>query len=227
MAAAIPRSSCKAETIYGRDEDILYVKGSGWDLETIERSRLCTGAAQARCSNWRHLRHPQRHADGERTALRHDRRPRADAVGRSDPARASCRYKYVDHTHADAVIAVTNTANGDANAFEEIYGDSVVIIPYVMPGFKLARLCADIFPAAGRRETIGMILLNHGVFSFGATARESYERMIDLVSRAEDYLQAAQRLADRSACRPAAETSTAHELAALRRKVRRYRRISR
>ena len=97
-------------------------------------------------------------------------------------------HKYVDHTHADAVIAITNSPNGRAR-IEEIYGDSVVIVPYVMPGFKLARLVAELFPAQASANTIGMILLNHGVFSFGATARESYERMIELVNRAENYLK--------------------------------------
>jgi len=96
-------------------------------------------------------------------------------------------HRYVDHTHADAVLSVTNTADGEAR-IREIYGDKAVVIPYIMPGFDLARLCAQRFPNAAGPHTIGMILMNHGVFSFGATARESYERMITLVQLAEDYL---------------------------------------
>ena len=96
-------------------------------------------------------------------------------------------HKYVDHTHADAVLAVTNTADGEQR-IAEIYGDTVVVIPYVMPGFDLARLCAELFPRHAGRNTIGMVLMKHGIFSFGATARESYERMIELVDRAERYL---------------------------------------
>ncbi|HEV7785075.1 MAG TPA: SDR family oxidoreductase, partial [Thermoanaerobaculia bacterium] len=88
----------------------------------------------------------------------------------------------------DAVVTITNTADGEARV-REIYGSSVVIIPYVMPGFDLARLCAERFPAEAGPETIGMVLLNHGIFSFGETARESYERMIHLVGLAEDYLK--------------------------------------
>jgi len=98
-------------------------------------------------------------------------------------------WKYVDHTHADAVLAITNTADGEAR-IREIYGDEVVVIPYVMPGFDLARLCAERFPAESGPKTLGMVLLNHGIFSFGRTARQSYERMIALVGRAEDYLKA-------------------------------------
>ena len=103
---------------------------------------------------------------------------------------ASLPYKYVDHTHADAVIAVTNSPDGEERV-REIYGGSVVVIPYVMPGFDLARLCAERFPAEAGPETIGMVLMNHGIFSFGATARESYERMIELVDLAERYLESA------------------------------------
>ena len=95
-------------------------------------------------------------------------------------------YKYVDHTHADAVVAVTNTAIGEQR-IREIYGDSVVIIPYVMPGFDLAQVCARQFTKEAKRSTVGMVLMNHGIFSFGATAMESYERMIALVTRAEKY----------------------------------------
>ncbi len=96
-------------------------------------------------------------------------------------------YKYVDHTHADAVLSITNTGDGEAR-IRELYGNQVVVIPYIMPGFDLARLCALHFPREAGPKTIGMVLMNHGVFSFGGSARESYERMIQLVSMAEEYL---------------------------------------
>src|SRR5436305_15099515 len=94
----------------------------------------------------------------------------------------------MDHTHADAVVTLTNNPDGEA-LVREAYGDSVVVIPYVMPGFDLARLCAERFPAAAGPQTVGMVLLNHGIFSFGATARESYEWMIELVRCAEAVLE--------------------------------------
>ena len=93
----------------------------------------------------------------------------------------------MDHTHADALLAITNTPDGERRV-REIYGKDTVIVPYVMPGFDLARHCARQFAAEAGPGTIGMVLMNHGIFSFGATARESYERMIALVARAEDYL---------------------------------------
>jgi NAD(P)-dependent dehydrogenase (short-subunit alcohol dehydrogenase family)/ribulose-5-phosphate 4-epimerase/fuculose-1-phosphate aldolase len=94
----------------------------------------------------------------------------------------------VDHTHADSIVTITNSMDGERK-IREIYGGDVVVIPYVMPGFDLARLCADRFPKEAHDGTVGMILMNHGIFTFGETAKESYERMIDLVTRAEDYIR--------------------------------------
>jgi rhamnose utilization protein RhaD (predicted bifunctional aldolase and dehydrogenase)/NAD(P)-dependent dehydrogenase (short-subunit alcohol dehydrogenase family) len=96
--------------------------------------------------------------------------------------------KFVDHTHADAVLSVTNTKDGEKR-IREIYGKRCVVIPYLMPGFDLAQFCAKEFRVQGTKETVGMVLLNHGIFSFGETARESYERMIELVALAERYLE--------------------------------------
>jgi len=85
-------------------------------------------------------------------------------------------------------ISITNTADGEQR-IKDIYGDSVVIIPYIMPGFDLSLLCAKLFPEGKTDNTIGMVLLNHGIFSFGDTAKQSYDRMIELVAKAENYLQ--------------------------------------
>jgi len=96
-------------------------------------------------------------------------------------------HRFVDHTHADAILTLTNNSNG-REYIQKVFGDDVVVIPYVMPGFLLAKLCAEEFPRQYRDGMHGMILMNHGIFTFGETARESYERMIALVTRAEDYL---------------------------------------
>jgi rhamnose utilization protein RhaD (predicted bifunctional aldolase and dehydrogenase)/NAD(P)-dependent dehydrogenase (short-subunit alcohol dehydrogenase family) len=96
--------------------------------------------------------------------------------------------KFVDHTHADAVLSVSNTRDGDKR-IREVYGNRCVVIPYLMPGFDLAQYCAKEFKRQGTPETVGMVLLNHGIFSFGESAREAYERMIELVTLAEKYLE--------------------------------------
>lgn len=174
------------ENIVGDLEDILYVKGSGWDLETIEPA----GFSPVQMSHLLKLAKLATLSDAQMANELKSHMTRASAPSPSVEAilHAILPHKYVDHTHADAIISITNTADG-LDRVREIYGASVVIIPYVMPGFKLARLCAELFPANAGPETMGMVLLNHGIFSFGATAQDSYERMIALVTRAEDYLQ--------------------------------------
>lgn len=174
------------KNILGEEEEILYVKGSGWDLETIDRA----GFAPVRMRHLLALARLERLSDPE--MVNELRTNTIDAAAPTPSVEAILHavlpHKYVDHTHSDTLVTVTNTEGG-LERIKEIYGDSVVIIPYVMPGFDLARDCALRFARDAGPNTIGMVLLNHGIFSFGATARESYERMITLVDRAERYLQ--------------------------------------
>jgi rhamnose utilization protein RhaD (predicted bifunctional aldolase and dehydrogenase)/NAD(P)-dependent dehydrogenase (short-subunit alcohol dehydrogenase family) len=171
--------------LVGDDEEILYVKGSGWDLELIEEA----GFSPVRMAHLLKLARLETLSDPQMVNELATQMTRSTAPAPSVETilHALLPHKYVDHTHSDAVLAVTDTADGDKR-IAEIYGDKVVIIPYVMPGFDLARLCAERFPKQVGRNTIGMVLMKHGVFSFGATARESYERMIELVDLAERYL---------------------------------------
>jgi len=174
------------KNILGEEENILYVKGSGWDLATIEEA----GFAPVRIKHLLELAKLDSLSDPEMVNELKTGMTKASAPSPSVETilHAILPYRYVDHTHADAVVTVTNTDDGMKRVWE-IYGDLVVIIPYVMPGFDLARECARRFSAEAGSGTIGMILMNHGVFSFGDTARESYERMIRLVGMAEDYLK--------------------------------------
>jgi rhamnose utilization protein RhaD (predicted bifunctional aldolase and dehydrogenase)/NAD(P)-dependent dehydrogenase (short-subunit alcohol dehydrogenase family) len=176
----------REKNIVGEEEDILYVKGSGWDLATIEAA----GFSPVRIPHLLKLAQLDSLSDPQMVNELKTQMTRASAPAPSVETilHATLPYKYVDHTHADAVITITNTPNG-FDRIREIYGDSLVIIPYVMPGFDLARLCAQKFAADATEKTVGMVLMNHGLFSFGETARESYERSIELVSLAEDYLR--------------------------------------
>jgi rhamnose utilization protein RhaD (predicted bifunctional aldolase and dehydrogenase)/NAD(P)-dependent dehydrogenase (short-subunit alcohol dehydrogenase family) len=200
--------------VFGEDEDILFVKGSGWDLETIEAPGFAPVRLERvlRMASLEALSDPQ--MVQELRAAMTD--PSAPTPSVETILHAILPYRFVDHTHADALLAITNTTDGEKRV-REIYGDSVVVLPYVMPGFDLARVAAERFPAAAGPNTVGMVLLNHGFFSFGATARESYERMIELVARAEAYLTANAPLADPHAQPFVAPSRT--ELAALRHKV--------
>jgi rhamnose utilization protein RhaD (predicted bifunctional aldolase and dehydrogenase)/NAD(P)-dependent dehydrogenase (short-subunit alcohol dehydrogenase family) len=177
----------RERNLLGDEEDILYVKGSGWDLETIEEA----GFAPVRLDPMIRLAGLDELSDPRMVneMVTHMTRSSAPSPSVETILHAILPYKYVDHTHADAVVTITNTPGGE-DRVREVWGDSVVVIPYVMPGFDLARLCARLFSAEAGPQTVGMVLLQHGVFSFGDTARESYERMIELVSRAEEYLAA-------------------------------------
>src|SRR5690349_7269014 len=175
----------REKNLLGDEEDLLYVKGSGWDLETIEAA----GFSPVRMDRLLRLAKLSELSDPQMVneLVTHMTRSSAPVPSVETILHAILPYKFVDHTHADAVVTITNTPRGEER-IREIYGGSVVVIPYIMPGFDLARVCAERFPAEAGPETIGMVLLNHGIFSFGETARESYERMIHLVSLAEQYL---------------------------------------
>ena len=177
----------RERNLLGEEEEILYVKGSGWDLETIQAE----GFAPVRMEPLLKLAKVEALSDPQMVNELATQVTRAGAPAPSVETilHAVLPYKFVDHTHADAVLAITDTADGEAR-IREIYGDDVVVVPYVMPGFDLARACARKFEAEAKPSTIGMVLLQHGIFSFGATAEESYGRMIALVDRAEEYLKA-------------------------------------
>lgn len=173
--------------IFGETEDVLYVKGRGADLSTID----ATGFAPCRLRRLLRLvsltELSDEHMESElKLSLT---RASAPAPSVETLLHALLPQKFVDHTHADALIAVMNSRNG-FERLQEIYGGQVVIIPYAMPGFKLVRLCREILSKEATRDTVGVILMHHGLFTFGETAKLSYERMIDLVSQAERHLEA-------------------------------------
>jgi rhamnose utilization protein RhaD (predicted bifunctional aldolase and dehydrogenase)/NAD(P)-dependent dehydrogenase (short-subunit alcohol dehydrogenase family) len=170
---------------FGEPQELLYVKGSGWDLATIEAA----GFTPVRLDHLRRLATLESLTDEQMVneLATHVTRAGAPAPSVEAILHAILPFKFVDHTHADALLAVTNTADGAAR-IAEIYGADVVVVPYVMPGFDLARVCAREFARQAHGGTVGMVLMNHGLFSFGATAKQSYERMIALVARARAYL---------------------------------------
>jgi len=171
--------------LVGDEETILYVKGSGGDLATIDAA----GFAPVRLGRLLALSKLPALPDPQMVNELRTHMTRASAPTPSVEAilHAILPHRYVDHTHADAVIAVCNAPSG-AERVREIWGDTVVVVPYVMPGFDLARACAGRFPAEATARTVGMVLMHHGIFSFGDSARESYERMIALVTSAEEHL---------------------------------------
>jgi rhamnose utilization protein RhaD (predicted bifunctional aldolase and dehydrogenase)/NAD(P)-dependent dehydrogenase (short-subunit alcohol dehydrogenase family) len=169
----------------GRPVEVLCVKGSGWDLGDIEPEGLPAVRMEALLA----LRQLNTLSDegmveAQRTALMVSNAPNPSVEAL---LHAWIPPRYVDHTHANAVLALTDQPGGEALC-RDLYGDSLAVAPYVMPGFSLAHQVAQVFEANPKAQ--GAILLKHGIFTWGDTARESYERMIRFVSMAEERLKA-------------------------------------
>lgn len=174
-----------ATNLFGETEDILYVKGSGWDLATIEaegfapvKMEMLLKMAELKELNDSDMVKYQRLAMTNPSAPN----PSVEAI-----LHAVIPYKFVDHTHTDAVVTITNTDGGE-DKIKELYGDKVLIIPYIMPGFVLAKLIYDMTRDVKWDELEGMVLMNHGLFTFNDDAKKSYEKTIELVDKAEKYL---------------------------------------
>mgnify|MGYP001181421440 FL=1 len=180
-------TSVKAEftDIFGVRHEVLYVKGSGWDLATIEAAGFSPVVLDAlmQLSRFDVL--------SDADMVRAQRAAMLDP-GAPNPSveailHALIPFRFVDHTHADAVVTLTNTPGGEAR-IRELYGDRLLVVPYVMPGFVLAKKVAQMTEGIDWTTLQGMVLMNHGIFSFADDARESYTRMIDLVTEAEQAL---------------------------------------
>lgn len=180
-------TSVKTEitNLFGEQEQVLYVKGSGWDLATIEKA----GFAPVKLNVLQKMAALESLSDSDMVNNQRAAMLDPNAPNPSVEAilHAIIPYKYVDHTHADAVVTITNTPNGK-ELIETIYGNKVLIIPYIMPGFVLAKKVYELTQNLNWSKLDGMILMNHGVFTFSDDAEESYTKMIDLVSTAENYL---------------------------------------
>ncbi len=176
----------KEKNIFGIEEEIIYVKGSGWDLATIEEA----GFAPVKLKVLQQLAELDHLSDVEMVKYQRMAMTNPSAPNPSVEAilHAIIPYTFVDHTHADAVVTISNTPDGNER-IQELYGDNMLIVPYVMPGFVLAKEIYKLTRGLDWNKIEGMILLNHGVFTFHNDAMVSYENMIKTVTKAEDYLK--------------------------------------
>jgi rhamnose utilization protein RhaD (predicted bifunctional aldolase and dehydrogenase)/NAD(P)-dependent dehydrogenase (short-subunit alcohol dehydrogenase family) len=188
----------------GDDVEVLCVKGSGWDMGSIEPA----GLPAVRLAPLVKLRSRENLSDEEMVRLQ-----RANLIDPAAPnpsvealLHAFIPHKFVDHTHSTAVLALTDQRDGEALC-REVYGARVGYVPYVMPGFGLAKAAAQAFDADPSVE--GLVLVKHGIFSFGADAKESYERMVALVTLAEQRLAKNRKPAFIAAKLPARAASVA------------------
>jgi rhamnose utilization protein RhaD (predicted bifunctional aldolase and dehydrogenase)/NAD(P)-dependent dehydrogenase (short-subunit alcohol dehydrogenase family) len=168
--------------------EVLCVKGSGWDLGTIEPE----GLPAVRLAPLRRLRDLEALTDEDMVSFQ-----RANLIDPAAPnpsvetlLHAFLPHKFVDHTHSTAVLSIADQPDA-ATLCVEIYERRFALVPYIMPGFALAKKAAEIYEQDPSVE--GMILLKHGIFSFGTTAREAYERMVSGVTSAEMRLEGGRR----------------------------------
>ena len=202
--------------LFGEAEDILYVKGSGNNLSTIDEH----GFTPLRLKTLRKLAALENISDAEMIRQQQMAKSNPDAANPSVEAllHAIIPFTWIDHTHADAVVTLTNTPEG-TELIRKIYGERLLLIPYVMPGFKLARKVFEMTKNVDWTQVEGMILLNHGIFSFGDSARESYTRMIDLVLLAEEFLATNSSVANTTVPDSVPGKEELLKLAGIRRKV--------
>lgn len=201
------------EDFFGDPVDVLYVKGSGWDLGTIEAE----GFAPVRMNALLKMAALEELSDPVMVAQQRAAMLNPSAPNPSIEAilHAVIPQKFVDHTHANAVVALTNHKNGE-QTIREVYGDRVLIVPYVMPGFDLSKQVAKQLSEIDPTSIDGLILMNHGIFTFHDDAKKSYELMIELVTMAEEHLAS---LTGAYSAPTAAAEENLEELALIRRKV--------
>jgi len=171
------------KNILGEEVEGLFIKGSGWDLATIEAAGFpgldLTWLARLRTLD----------ALSDEEMVNQFRSHMFDASGPNPSietlVHAFLPHKFIDHTHADAVVALTHLPDGEA-VVRKALGPKCAVIPFIMPGFPLALALAKAYEADPEVEAV--VLMFHGIFTFADDARTAYGRMIDYVSRAEDFI---------------------------------------
>ncbi len=172
----------------GKNYDVLCVKGSGWDMAEIEPE----GLPAVKLNPLLALKNKKKLSDEEMVAYQ-----KRNLINIKSPnpsvetfLHAFLPFKFVDHTHSDAIMNVTNRPNSFAFC-KKIFGKRVSLIPYVMPGYGLAQKIKEVY---NKNPNINcLILLNHGIFTFSDDAKESYDLMIKYVTDAEKALRKLKR----------------------------------
>jgi rhamnose utilization protein RhaD (predicted bifunctional aldolase and dehydrogenase)/NAD(P)-dependent dehydrogenase (short-subunit alcohol dehydrogenase family) len=193
----------RSPEVDGQVVDVLWVKGSGWDLGNIEPR----GFSQCRLAPLRgYCRLPSLSDEGMVAALRSQMLdPGGPAPSVEALLHAHLPGKFVDHTHANAVLSIVDQPDA-ARRVAELWGARALFLPYVMPGFVLAQRILELGITEASPPLL--VLEKHGIFSWGQSARESYERMIEAVTEAERYLEQKSRAASAVPVTVATDEST-------------------
>ncbi|HJN99620.1 MAG TPA: SDR family NAD(P)-dependent oxidoreductase, partial [Nitrospinaceae bacterium] len=167
----------------GEEVNVLYVKGSGWDLDTLQPP----GLPGVQLDHLIKLRQLDSLSDED---MVNEQRTHLLDASSPNPSvetllHAFLPHKFIDHSHADAILVIADQPDSEALC-KKIYGDAMGIVPYIMPGFDLAKAAAEVYEK--NLDVKGLFLVNHGLFTFGDTAKESYDRHIEAVQQAEDFI---------------------------------------
>ena len=197
----------RARDVTGAELDVLYVKGSGWDMGTIEPP----GLPAVQLDPLLELAEIAVLSDEDMVNLQ--RRNLLDSKAPNPSVEtllhAWVPRTFIDHTHANAALVLTDQPGGE-EICREVYGDRAAIVPYIMPGFDLAKAAKAAFDADPGAE--GLVLLKHGLFTFGDTAHEAYELMIEFVRLAEARIEGGRRTVFAAAAAPG-DVASASEIA--------------
>jgi len=173
----------QSKNIQGKKIDIIYIKGSGWDMSNLNEN----GMPGLELKPLRDLLSIKKLSDSDmvnylRKNLLNNKSPNPSV---ETLLHAFLPHKFIDHTHSTAILSIVNQKNS-LKICKKVFGKKIGIVKYIMPGFNLAINCHKIYNQNKNIEAL--ILLNHGIFTFGNSAKESYSRMIKYVNRAENYI---------------------------------------
>ena len=166
-------------------DDLLYVKGSGWDLVSIKKE----GFAPVKLEALKQMAKQDSLSDSDMVRLQREAMTDKSAPNPSVEAilHAIIPFKFVDHTHADSIVTITNSKDGK-EIIDKLF-PNFLKVPYVMPGFILAKTVYEMSKSLDWGSCEGIILENHGIFTFDDDAKKSYTKMINAVSEAEEFLE--------------------------------------
>jgi len=201
-----------ATDLVGDTYDVLHVKGSGWDMAVIEPA----GLPAVKMAPLLKARAKTVLSDEDMVALQ-----RANLIDPSSPnpsvetlLHAFLPHKFVDHTHSTAVLAIVDQGPDSIEMIARVFGPKMGYVPYIKPGFDLAKAAAEVFEQDTSVE--GLILDKHGIFTFAESAKEAYDRMIHWVTVAEDYVAKNAKAPARRAALPATPAKPADIASSLR-----------
>ena len=174
----------RMKNIFSDLQDVICVKGSGRDLSSIEPE----GFTSLNLELIQRLRKLETMTDEEMENQLLINKQDAKAPDPSVEAllHAFLPHKYIDHAHADSILVLT-AQNKAHDLLKGVLGPKIAVLPYVMSGFPLAKDVAALYEANPDVEAV--IIMNHGIFTFGENAKTSYELMIDYVHKAESYIR--------------------------------------